>query len=247
MIRRNGPALLFLVLLALAWEAAAVVFRIPHFILPRPSGVLAALWDQRDVLLKHSVVTLREALAGLALSVLFGVTVAAWIHSSKLARRAVYPLVVISQTIPIVALSPVMVMWFGYTIWSKIAVVILFTFFPVTVNTVDGLRTVDPDLRDLMKTMGARKRDLFLKLQVPSALPGFFTGFKMAAAFSVVGATIGEWLGAEAGLGMFSKRASNMLRAEQVFAAILLLSVMGLLLFLLAWALEARLTKRMRR
>jgi putative hydroxymethylpyrimidine transport system permease protein len=138
-----------------------------------------------------------------------------------------------------------MVMWFGYEIGSKVAVVILFTFFPIAVNTADGFRSADPDIGEWMRTMGAGKRQLFLKWKIPSALPGFFTGLKMAAAISVGGATLGEWLGGESGLGMYTKRSSNMLRGEAVFSGVLLLSVMGIVLFLAAqWAERAVLAHR---
>jgi putative hydroxymethylpyrimidine transport system permease protein len=238
MIKRNLPAIILLAALAILWEAGVTAFHVPHFIIPKLSRVFAAMWELRDVLAKHFVVTLEESVIGLVISVAFGVAAAVWIHFSGVARKAVYPLIIASQTIPMLALSPVMVMWFGYEIWSKIAVIVLFTFFSVTVNTIDGLRSVDPDMHDLMRTMGARRRDIFRKLHVPSALPAFFTGFKIAATYSVVGATTGEWLGAESGLGMFSRRASNMMRADSVFAAVFLLSAMGLLLFLTAKGLE---------
>ena len=163
--------------------------------------MFVSIWDNRELLAKHFAVTLWEALLGLGISAVLGILAAVWIESSSLAKKTIYPLIVTSQTIPIIALSPIMVMWFGYEIWSKAAVVILFTFFPIAVNTADGFRSADPDIGELMRTMGAGKWDLFLKWKIPSALPGFFTGLKMAAAISVGGATLGEWLGGEAGLG----------------------------------------------
>jgi putative hydroxymethylpyrimidine transport system permease protein len=240
-----APVLIFLALLAAGWEAAARIFAIPHYIVPRLSDVLASMADNRALLVKHFGVTLGEALLGLALSVLCGTLAAVWIESSGLARRTIYPLVVASQTIPIIALSPIMVMWFGYEIWSKVAVVVLFTFFPIAVNTADGFRSADPEIGELMRTMGARRREMFLKWKLPSALPGFFTGLKMAATISVGGATLGEWLGGETGLGVYTKRASNMLRGEAVFSGVLLLSAMGIILFLAArWAESAALAGR---
>lgn len=235
---RNAPVALFLALLAACWELGVRWLQVPKFIVPPLSDILISLWNTRDLLAKHAAVTLGESLLGLLLSVVFGVAIAVWIHFSNAAQKMVYPLVVASQTIPIIALSPVMVMWFGYAVWSKAAVVILFTFFPITVNTIDGFRSSDRDLVELMRSMGARRRDLFWKLQVPSALPAFFTGLKIAATISVAGATIGEWLGAESGLGMYSKRASNMMRADAVFAAVIVLSLLGIALFLAAKGLE---------
>ncbi|WP_127533989.1 ABC transporter permease [Paenibacillus kobensis] len=237
-IKSNVPVLLFVVLLAAIWEAGTSLFDVPHYIIPKLSDVFVSMWDNRQLLGKHAVTTLWEALLGLGISTVAGTLAAVWIDRSSLAKKTIYPLIVGSQTIPIIVLSPIMVMWFGYEIWSKIAVVILFTFFSIAVNTADGFRSADPDIGALMKTMGAGKRDLLLKWKIPSALPGFFTGLKMAAAFSVGGATLGEWLGGESGLGVYTKRASNMLRADAVFSGVLLLSAMGILLFLAALWLE---------
>lgn len=245
--RKYAPASLFLVLLGVLWEVAVRVLEVPHYIIPRLSDVFVSIWRTRELLLRHSLITLEEALLGLLLSVIFGILLAVLIEGSDLANRVLYPLVVASQTIPIVALSPIMVIWFGYAIWSKVAVVILFTFFPITVNTVAGFRTADEGTLELMRTMGARPSQIFRKLKVPSALPAFFTGLKIAATFSVGGATIGEWLGAESGLGMYTKRSSGSLHAEAVFAGVLLLSVMGILLFLAAGWLERIVLSRGRR
>lgn len=248
-MRRNlaayVPVLVFLLLLAVGWEAGTRILDIPHYIIPKLSDVFISIWENAGLLGKHFAITLGEALLGLGISAVFGSLAAVWIEGSGLAKKTIYPLIVASQTIPIIALSPIMVMWFGYEIWSKVAVVILFTFFPIAVNTADGFRSADSEIGELMQTMGAGKRDLFLMWKIPSALPGFFTGLKMAAAISVGGATLGEWLGGEYGLGMYTKRASNMLRGEAVFSGVLLLSVMGILLFLAAlWVERAVLAHR---
>lgn len=238
--RQYGPAVAFVLILAGVWEAATVFLNIPHYIIPRLSRVLVSVWETRELLWRHSLYTLQEALLGLLLSVLFGVLLASLMESWQLAKRTLYSLVIASQTIPIVALSPVMVMWFGYEIWSKVAVVILFTFFPVTVGAIDGFRQTDPGTLELMKTMGASKGQIFRKLKIPSALPSFFTGLKVAATYSIGGATIGEWLGADSGLGMYTKRASSQMRAEALFAGVLVLSCLGIAMFLAALWLEKR-------
>ena len=242
-LRQYGPAILFVIILAGVWEAATVWLDIPRYIIPRLSRVLVSVWDTRDLLWRLSLYTLQEALLGLFLSVLFGVLLASLMEGSRLAKRTLYPLVIASQTIPIVALSPVMVMWFGYEIWSKVAVVILFTFFPVTVGAVDGFRQTDPGTLELMKTMGASNGQIFRKLKIPSALPSFFTGLKVAATFSIGGATIGEWLGADSGLGMYTKRASSQMRSEALFAGVLVLSCLGIAMFLAALLLEKRVVR----
>lgn len=242
----NLPLLGFILLLGGMWEGLTRLLPIPHYIIPRLSAVLISLTDHAPLLAKHFVITLNESIIGLLISILLGTLCALLIDSLRIAERTLYPVIIASQTIPIIALSPIMVMWFGYELWSKVAVVVLFTFFPIVVNTVSGLRAADPDIGELMRSMGASRTDLFWKWKLPSAIPHFFTGLKMAATISVGGATLGEWLGSEAGLGMYTKRASNLLQGEAVFTGVLLLSFMGIMLFLTAQLLE-RIVKGKRR
>ncbi|MED1724516.1 ABC transporter permease [Brevibacillus parabrevis] len=226
-----------------AWEAVCRIFDVPPFILPPPSTVVVALWDLRESLLGvHLWATLKEVLLGLSVSIVFGVLLAFAMSMSKLIERLVYPYIVISQTIPIIALSPVFILWFGYDLSGKIAVTILFTFFPIVVNTYDGLRSTDQEMLQLIKTMGANRWQIFTKLQLPSCLPHFFSGLKVAATYSVAGATIGEWLGASEGLGYFGRRASGNFQAPALFASVLLLSVLGMLLFWLVGRIERQLS-----
>lgn len=219
-------------LFLIAWELACRLLAIPPFILPPPSAVAISLWELRESLLGlHLWATLKEVLIGLSISIVFGISLAFAMNASRIVERLVYPYIVISQTIPIIALSPVFILWFGYDLSGKIAVTILFTFFPIVVNTYDGLRSTDKDTLNLLKTMGATRGQIFTKLQLPSSLPHFFSGLKVAATYSVAGATIGEWLGASEGLGYFGRRASGNFQAPALFASVLLLTVLGMLLF----------------
>lgn len=230
-----------LVLLLAGWEAVCRLFAIPPFILPPPSAVLLAVWELREQLFGlHLWATMREVLMGLAASIVFGIALALAMNLSRTVERLVYPYIVISQTIPIIALSPVFILWFGYELSGKIAVTILFTFFPIVVSTYDGLRAADPEMVNLLRTMGATRWQIFAKLQLPASLPHFFSGLKVAATYSVGGATIGEWLGASEGLGYFGRRASGNFQAPALFASVLLLSVLGMLLFWLAGTIERR-------
>lgn len=231
-----APALLMLGLLA-AWEVACRLFRVPAFILPPPSAVAAALWEMREPLFRvHLPVTALEVAVGFVASAVVGVALTAAMRLSPHLARALYPLVVASQTIPVIATSPVFLLWFGYTLTQKVAVTVLISFFTVTVNTYDGLRSADPDLVDLLRAAGATRWQIFTRAEVPSALPLFFSGLKVAAAVSVIGATIGEWLGGEAGLGVFGRRMVSTLRAAPLFASVFLLSLLGIGFFLLiAW------------
>lgn len=234
---------IFLILVLLAWEFLVPYFDVPKFILPRFSKVLSALWTQKQILFNHSIVTLSEAVLGLFISVILGILCAFLIYLSKNIKKTLYPIIVFSQTIPIIALSPIMVMWFGYTIWSKVAIVILFCFFPIVVSTLDGLNCVDRDLEDVLKALHGNKFQIFFKLHINSALPNFLSGFKIAATYSIGGATIGEWLGAERGLGIYVKRVAGMLQSDSVFAGVLVLSFLGLLLFSIGVLLEHVLLK----
>lgn len=223
------------------WEAVCRLFAIPPFILPPPSAVLLKLWELRQTLIGlHLWATLQEVLIGLAFSIVFAVLLAFAMHMSRTVEQLVYPYIVISQTIPIIALSPVFILWFGYDLSGKIAVTILFTFFPIVVSTYDGLRSTDRKMVNLLRTMGATRRQIFTKLQLPSSMPHFFSGLKVAATYSVSGATIGEWLGASEGLGYFGRRASGNFQADALFASVLLLSLMGMLLFWLVGKIQQR-------
>lgn len=232
-----APAILVVIFLVI-WEVVARIIGMA-FILPSPTQVVVKLWDLKEILfLAHLPATLSVIVTGLVLSIVLGVGLAVWMNVSKTAEKAFYPILISSQTIPIIALAPIFVLWFGYTLWSKVAVTLLITFFPITVNTFDGLRSSSKEIRELLMTMGASKREIFFKLQVPSALPHFYSGLKVAVTLSVIGAAIGEWLGAQAGLGYFSRRMMTQFDGAGVFAPIVLLSLVGIILFLLVILLE---------
>ncbi|WP_085992967.1 ABC transporter permease [Oceanobacillus senegalensis] len=228
----------FVLLLLIVWEISAQIYN-KAFILPAPTDILFKLWELKGILVfEHLPATFMIMVIGLAISLFVGVGLAIWMNRSPLAEKTFYPIIIASQTIPIIALAPIFVLWFGYTIWSKVLVTVLITFFPITVSTFDGLRSSDKNVRELLLTMGASKRDIFFKLDIPTALPSFLSGLKVAVTFSVIGAAIGEWLGAQAGLGYFSRRMMTQFDGAAVFAPIVLLSMVGILLFLLVTSLE---------
>jgi putative hydroxymethylpyrimidine transport system permease protein len=244
MLKHYSPAAgLFLFLLA-AWEAACRLLHLPAYILPAPSRVAAALWQWRGPLLtQHLPVTLEEAVLGLLISVVLGAVLGVAMHFSRPVGRALYPLIVASQTIPVIAISPLFLFWFGYTLPQKVAMVVLVAFFPVAMATRDGLQSADPDLLEWMRAAGATRWRMLTMVEAPAALPGFFSGLKMAASVSVIGAVLGEWLGGSAGLGIFGRRAANQLKAADLFASVVLLAMMGISLFLLAALLERLVVK----
>ncbi len=243
-IENYGLFVLVVVLLLSVWEWVVRKGWIPPFILPAPSAVWNSLVENEQVLLgQHLPITLEEVLAGFVLSVAGGIVLGVAMHFFRTLEKVLYPFLVISQTIPLIAISPIFIMWFGYSIWSKIAVTILTAFFPIVVSTYDGLKAGGEEYRELLQTMGANRWEIFKKVQVPMALPTFLSGLKMSVVYCVVGATVGEWLGASAGLGYFSRRMSGNLQADSVFAAVFLLSLMGIILFLFIGLLEKQLLK----
>jgi len=239
-----GLFILVVVLMLSFWEGVVKKGLIPPFILPAPSTIWKSLADNRQLLFgTHLPITLEEVLIGFGLSLVGGVILGVAMHFSRILEKVLYPFLVISQTIPLIAISPIFIMWFGYSIWSKIAVTILTAFFPIVVSTYDGLKSGGKEYRELLLTMGANRWQIFKKIQVPLALPVFLSGLKMSVVYCVVGATVGEWLGASAGLGYFSRRMSGNLQADAVFAAVFLLSLMGIVLFLIIGLLEKQLLK----
>ena len=240
------PPLLIVATLIGLWELAARLdvlanaLNIEPFLVPAPSDVAQSLWRDHALLADNGWVTLKEVLAGFALSVGAGVGFAVALHLSPTLRRAVYPLLVASQTVPIVVVAPILVVWLGFGIGPKLAIIALICFFPITVNTLDGLGSVDPDLVKMMRSLDAGRWQTFRRVEAPTALPYFFSGAKIAVAVAVIGAVFGEWAGSSAGLGHLIQEASAQLETARTFAAVAVLSALAILLFALLAALERR-------
>ena len=220
------------------WEGVVAFNDIPAWKLPAPSAIAAELWTERELLARHTWVTIEEVLIGFAAALVCGVALAWTINLSQTLERVIYPGVVASQTIPIIVIAPLLLIWVGYGIQHKIIVVALISFFPIVVNTVDGLRSADPDMVNLLKTLGANRWQVFRKVNVPASLPYLFSGIKIAVTVSVIGAVIGEWVGSSEGLGYLAIRSKSQFLAERVYATVVLLSLMGVTLFLIAGGLE---------
>ena len=228
---RWGPAALLVGLLLAAWEAFARLTAAPAWLLPAPSAIARAGVAAAPLLAGHVWRTLIEALLGLALAVVTGVGLAVLIDLSAVLKRALYPLLVVSQTVPTIALAPLLMVWFGFGLLPKVLVVALVCFFPVAMSMAQGLEATDPDLNALLASMGASRSQIFRKARFPGALPAAFGGLRIAATYSVIGAVIAEWVGASKGLGIFMIRASNSFLTARLFAAIALASVLSLVLF----------------
>jgi ABC-type nitrate/sulfonate/bicarbonate transport system permease component len=232
--------------LLLVWEAAVRLTATPAWLLPPPSAVAATLVRERDLLFTNARVTLVEVLVGFALALVAGVLLAIALDASPALRRALYPLVIGSQTIPIPAIAPLLLIWFGYGLLPKVLVTALVGFFPIVVNMVDGLGAADRETDQLLRSLGANRWTRFRLLRWPSALPALFSGAKIAVAICVIGAVFGELVGANAGLGYLLTRAIAQFQTERVIAAIVLLSLIATLLFA-AIALVERLAMPWRR
>ncbi len=233
------PAALTVALVA-AWALVAWLSGLPDFILPSPSDVVRAIIDTRDALVPAMGVTLLETAIGLVFALMGGILAAALMDFSPLLKRALYPLLVVSQTIQVLAIAPILIIWFGFGLMPKVLIVVLFCFFPLAVSTADGLMSTDPDHIALLRSMGASRAQVWRMVRLPAALPSFFSGLRLAVTYSVVAATIGEWVGGSDGLGLYMLRSKNMLATDQVFAAMLITSALSIALFLLVTFLERR-------
>jgi len=235
-IKSNLPALGFLTFVVALWELFCRVAEIPPYILPAPSEIALALGDNFLLLIFHTRITLMAVLGGLALAILVAFVVAVAMDRWKPLKQTLYPVLVISQAIPIFALAPLMLIWFGVGLLPKVLIVALVCFFPLAVNLVEGFSQVDPEAIDLMQTMQANRWMIMSSIQLPFAMPYFFSGLKIAATYSVLGAIIGEWLAARAGLGIFMLRAMNSFRTSHLFASIVIVILLSLTLFKLVEA-----------
>jgi len=225
------PPVLLLIGLAVAWQLWVEIRDTPDWYLPGPSQVVRTLWNDRSSLAENAWVTLEEVLAGLAVAIIAGVAMAIGIHASRILERAAWPLVIASQAIPVVALAPLLLIWFGHGLAPKVIMTALIAFFPITVATVDGLRSADRETLDLLRNMGASRLQRFLIVQAPGAMPAFFSGLKVAVSVAVIGAVIGEFVGSDSGLGHAIVLANASLRTDYVFACVVVLSVMAITLF----------------
>ena len=224
------PVLLLALLLG-AWEAYARLGSVDDFLLPAPSEVARALWDDRALLWDNFAVTAGEVLLGIAVAVVAGVVCAVGLHWSRTARRTAYPLLVASQTIPIVIIAPLLVVWLGYGLAPKLAIIGLICFFPITVTTLDGLDGADPELRKLMRTLDASRAQSFRRVEAPAALPALFSGAKIAVAVAVIGAVLAEQAGSSDGLGHLILQAIPQFETARAYAAVAVLSAFAIALF----------------
>lgn len=228
--RRVAMPLATIAVLLVVWQSAVVTGLVPNFLLPTPVQVVQALAEDAALLASHCVTTLAEAAAGLAAGVALGFAFAVLMDRFEGFYLAFEPLMTISQTIPTVAIAPLLVLWLGYGALPKVVLVIVSTFFPITVSLASGFRSVDPDVIDLMRTMNASRWQVFWYAKLPAAAEQFFSGLRISATYAIVGAVIAEWLGGNEGLGVYMTRVRKSFSYDRMFAAIIVISALSLAL-----------------
>lgn len=228
-ISHSIPFWVFLGIL-LIWQLVCAMKLVPGYMLPSPLSVLEVFRTEGPLLWKHTVVTLQEAFWGLLFGVTLGFVFAVLMDRFRLIYKGFYPIAVMSQTIPTIAIAPLLVLWLGYGMTPKITLVVITTFFPITIGLLDGFRQADPDAVDLFRAMGAKRLQIFWYIKMPQALGSFFSGLRISATYSIVGAVISEWLGGFEGLGVYMVRVKKSYSFDKMFAVIFLISAVSLLL-----------------
>lgn len=236
-LNKYSPALA-LGLLLLVWQALSSFKLVPEFMLPSPVQVGRAFIKDLPLLLDHSKVSLIESALGLSIGVLIGFSLALLMERFEILYKSLYPVLIISQTIPTVAIAPLLVLWFGYGIMPKVILIVIVTFFPIAIGFLDGFKSVDEDAVKLLKSMDASEFQILRYIKLPHALPYFFAGLRISASYSVVGAVIAEWLGGFSGLGVYMTRVKKSYSFDKMFAVIFLISGLSLLLMTLVRLLE---------
>jgi ABC-type nitrate/sulfonate/bicarbonate transport system permease component len=237
-IASYGPAFVLAIVLLAFWELYVRSGHISPAVLPTPTGIVLALINNWDVISVNTLQTLLETVLGMAAATVLGLLLAVMLDVSLWTRRAIYPLLVTSQTIPMIALAPLLLIWFGFDLGPKVIVVTLYCFFPIAVACADGLASADPELMKLLRSMRASRWQMLRLVRLPGAMPAFFSGLRIAATYSVTGAIFGEYVGAYQGLGIYMQTSANSHAIVLVFAAILVTAVLSLLLFGLVSLIE---------
>lgn len=232
-INKGWRPTLVIILLLIIWEMAGRFFDIPAWLLPVPTQVWEEAIHGFTHYSGHILSTIRLSITGYFIGIAVGLTVAIFLFRLPMLQEAFYPLLILSQNIPIIVLAPLLVIWFGFGMMPKIIVIVLVCFFPITIAALDGFRQADRDLLHYMKMIGATNRQIFWKLQWPYALPSIFSGLKIAGTYSVMGAVISEWLGANKGIGVYMTLASSSFKTDRVFVAIMLIMILSLTFFAL--------------
>lgn len=229
-IINNTSSVIAIVLILAVWQFVSSAGLVPKFMLPSPMDVAAAFINDFSLLMGHAKTTLTEALLGLTIGTALGFVIAVLMDRFSLFEKSAYPLIILTQTVPTVAIAPLLVLWLGYGLLPKVTLVVLTSFFPITVSLLEGFHSADPDALNLLKAMGGNRLQSFVHIKMPSALNQFFSGLKISVSYSVVGAVIAEWLGGLSGLGVYMTRVRKSYSFDKMFAVIFFISIISLLL-----------------
>jgi putative hydroxymethylpyrimidine transport system permease protein len=238
LIRNYTPAATLVVLTIAGWEIICRILDVPAYLWPEPSVIARGFWDDLGLLTTAGWITVREVVYGFAIAIVAALSIGIALHLSATLRRAVYPILIASQSVPTVVLAPVLVIVMGFSIWPKLAIIALFTFFPIVVNTVDGLGSVDREYVRMMLTLHASRWSIFRRVEFPAALPLIFSGARIGATYAAIGAVFGEWSGSSGGLGYQMQQAQGQLGTPRVFEAVLLVTWIAVILFVIVSVTE---------
>lgn len=227
-----------IIIILIAWQIIINFKIIPKFMLPSPIDVVKAFIKDFFVLMEHTKITLLEAFLGFLIGMILSFIIAIIMDSNKFLYKSIYPILIITQTIPTVAIAPLLVLWLGYGILPKIVLVVLTSFFPITIGLLDGFSSVDKDMLNLMKTMNASKWKIFYHIKLPSSIRYFFSGVRIAISYSVIGAVVAEWIGGFGGLGVYMTRVRKSYSFDKMFAVIFFISILSLVLMYLVKKIE---------
>jgi len=231
---------IFFISILVIWEALSRLGAFPPFILPSPSSIIITLFTGFASMQYDILITLYEALSGFIIAIILSFIISIIMDSIAGFKRTVYPLLIISQTIPIIIVAPLFIIWFGYGYTPKLVIVILVCFFPITISLLQSLSSVDRELIDLLRSMGSTRLQIYRFVKIPSSMTGFFSGLKIAATYSIMGATIGEWVGGKDGLGVYMIRAKQSFATDRVFAAIIVITVSSIILLKIIEIIEKK-------
>ncbi|MFJ7980022.1 ABC transporter permease [Lysinibacillus xylanilyticus] len=240
---KQGRTIIFIAFLLFIWELIVRFADVPHWLLPTPSSILKEGFLSYEPFVPHALATVQLALLGLAIGILCGLTVAVLLHRFTFVRELFYPILIMSQNVPVLVLAPLLIIWFGFGLLPKLIIICLVCFFPIVISAMDGFRQTSPELKHYFEMIGATKAQTFRKLEWPYAYPAIFSGIKIAATYSVMGAVIAEWLGAKKGIGVYMTLAQSSFRTDRVFVAIFAIVFLSLLLFSAIQLLEKLVVK----
>ena len=229
-----------LLVILIAWQGVSMAGLVPGYMLPSPVDVIKAFISEVPLLMENAKVTLMEAFIGLGCGVALGFLMAVIMDRFDRLYKALYPLIVVTQTVPTVAIAPLLVLWFGYEMLPKVILIVIVTFFPITVGLLTGFRSADRDMMNLLRSMGAGRLQIFRYIKLPGAMGQFFSSLRISASYAVVGAVISEWLGGFNGLGVYMTRVKKAFSFDKMFAVIFLISAISLILMKLVDMLQKR-------